>query len=307
MGSVVLAGATSGSTTLTPTDAVTATITLPSATGTLATLASPSFTTPTLGAALGTSLTMPTTATRTGAGTNDLALGNAVYLRGANSSNAVSRIIAGVDASNNLTIGDTGLNNTNINCAGVLNYSSTTGGAYTANINNTNGSNATGVSIYYGTGINGTGNFFLTCSDGASVERASIASNGGLRNFSANNINLSDVRVKDVFEDYTPAMLDELEAKFIALRRGRFKYNDQTHDDWNYGKSAQSVKEQLPELAGIWNETKVVDGLIVPTPESEQLLCEYSHDITQIGEALLVRALKRIESLEARVAALEAK
>jgi hypothetical protein len=35
MGSVVLAGATSGSTTLTPTDAVTATITLPSATQTL--------------------------------------------------------------------------------------------------------------------------------------------------------------------------------------------------------------------------------------------------------------------------------
>jgi len=35
MGSVVLAGATSGSTTLTPVDAVTATITLPSATGTL--------------------------------------------------------------------------------------------------------------------------------------------------------------------------------------------------------------------------------------------------------------------------------
>ena len=39
MGSVVLAGATSGSTTLTPVDAVTATITPPSVTGTLATLA----------------------------------------------------------------------------------------------------------------------------------------------------------------------------------------------------------------------------------------------------------------------------
>lgn len=37
MGTVVLAGATSGSTTLTPVDAVTATITLPSVTGTLVT------------------------------------------------------------------------------------------------------------------------------------------------------------------------------------------------------------------------------------------------------------------------------
>jgi len=43
MGSVVLAGATSGSTTLTPVDAVTATITLPSATGTLATLGANTF------------------------------------------------------------------------------------------------------------------------------------------------------------------------------------------------------------------------------------------------------------------------
>ena len=44
MGTVVLNGATSGSTTLTPVDAVTATITLPSATGTLATLGANTFT-----------------------------------------------------------------------------------------------------------------------------------------------------------------------------------------------------------------------------------------------------------------------
>jgi hypothetical protein len=41
MGTVVLNGATSGSTTLTPTDAVTATLTLPSATGTLLSTANP--------------------------------------------------------------------------------------------------------------------------------------------------------------------------------------------------------------------------------------------------------------------------
>ena len=44
MGTVVLAGATSGSTTLTPVDAVTATITLPSATGTLVTGTSGTYT-----------------------------------------------------------------------------------------------------------------------------------------------------------------------------------------------------------------------------------------------------------------------
>ena len=44
MGTLVLAGATSGSTTLTPVDAVTATITMPSATATLATLGANTFT-----------------------------------------------------------------------------------------------------------------------------------------------------------------------------------------------------------------------------------------------------------------------
>jgi hypothetical protein len=54
MGTVVLAGATSGSTTLTPVDAVTATITLPSATGTLA-LVSTGTWTPVIGGSGGTS------------------------------------------------------------------------------------------------------------------------------------------------------------------------------------------------------------------------------------------------------------
>jgi hypothetical protein len=45
MGTLVLAGATSGSTTLTPVDAVTTVLTLPSVTATLAALGTPSFTT----------------------------------------------------------------------------------------------------------------------------------------------------------------------------------------------------------------------------------------------------------------------
>jgi hypothetical protein len=65
MGTVVLAGATSGSTTLTPVDAVTATITLPSATGTLATTAGSS----------GTSLVLISTATASSSATIDFTSG----------------------------------------------------------------------------------------------------------------------------------------------------------------------------------------------------------------------------------------
>jgi hypothetical protein len=248
----------------------------------------------------GGGLTSPVTASRTGAGTDDFVLGNAVYLRNANAANSEARISVGLNASNVLIVGDVNNASISMTSAAALTYATAVGGAYSLNVNNTNGSNATGVSIYYATGVNGTGNFFLTCTDGASVERASIASNGGLRNFSANNINLSDMRTKDVFEDYTPAMLDELEAKFKAIRRGRFKYNDQTHGDWNYGKSAQSVAEQLPELSGVWNETKVVDGVVKPVPKEEQLIGEYHHDLSQIGEALLVRLLDRVAALEAK-------
>ena len=65
MGTVVLNGATSGSTTLTPVDAVTATITLPSATGTLATTAGSS----------GTSLVLISTATASSSATIDFTSG----------------------------------------------------------------------------------------------------------------------------------------------------------------------------------------------------------------------------------------
>jgi hypothetical protein len=59
--------------------------------------------------------------------------------------------------------------------------------------------------------------------------------------------------VKPVFETYSDTLLDELEDVHGKIERGRFKYADQTHDDWNYGKSAQSVQAVLPELVDAWN------------------------------------------------------
>lgn len=167
-----------------------------------------------------------------------------------------------------------------------------------------------GIAVQYSAADpNGTGNVWLYFIGSGGVQRLEGRSNGGIANYSANDVNLSDERTKDVFEDYSDEMLDELETKWTAIRRGRFKYNDQTHGDWNYGKSAQSVKEHLPELAGVWNETKILveddKERRVPTPEAEQLLCEYPYDLSQIGEALLVRALKRIKALEQQVATLQ--
>lgn len=158
--------------------------------------------------------------------------------------------------------------------------------------------------------------YFLT-SIGNATERATIRSNGGLANFTANDVNLSDLRTKSVFEIYDDALLDDLENKFLAIDRGRFKYFDQTHDDWNYGKSAQSVAAVMPELTDVWNPTKiekvgtemVVDNgaekeidvfAILATAPEEQLLAEHSYDISQIGEAILARLVQRVRTLEAK-------
>ncbi|CAB4151642.1 hypothetical protein UFOVP938_17 [uncultured Caudovirales phage] len=308
---LVLNGATSGSTTITPTDAVTATITLPSATGTLQTTAG--------SLASNTGLPIST-------GVSGLGSGVATFLATPSSAN-LAAAVTGETGSGALVFGTSptisaitfsGVNtgDLNINAGSVPNTGNT--GALSAT-QSVNGAVLAGfyhsasvpeyIYVLHAATNNGTGNQFMRFDEGggSALMRMAFDSNGGLRNYSGNNVNLSDMRVKDLFEDYTPEMLNELEAKFCAIRRGRFKYNDQTHDDWNYGKSAQSVAEHLPGLAGVWNETKEKDGVLEEVPKEEQLLCEYSHDITQIGEALLVRALKRIEALEARVAALEAK
>ena len=89
MGTLVLAGATSGSATLTPVDAVTAVITLPSATATLATLGANTFT----GAMTATAF-IPNSATIPS---------NGLYLSAANT------LALSVNSANGLTLSTTGL------------------------------------------------------------------------------------------------------------------------------------------------------------------------------------------------------
>lgn len=168
---------------------------------------------------------------------------------------------------------------------------------------------------YTGAAPNGTGNDFLLCVDNAAT-RATIRSNGGLANFSANNVNLSDISVKPEFAQHTDVELDALQASFVAVDWGRFKYADQTHDDWNYGYSAQGVEAafalSVPAMTDVWNLTTTVevdDGTgkmiqsKIPTPVKDQLKAVYTEDLHNIAHALLARALTRIATLEARLAA----
>ncbi len=54
-----------------------------------------------------------------------------------------------------------------------------------------------------------------------------------------------------------PGLLDALWAAFASIDWSRFKYADQTHDDWNYGYTAQEIRDRfkdvVPALVETWD------------------------------------------------------
>lgn len=145
---------------------------------------------------------------------------------------------------------------------------------------------------------NNASNYFVHCGD-SSTTRAVIYSNGGLHNYQSNNVNLSDAAVKTDIARYSDADLDALEASFVTVDWGRFKYQDQTHTDWNHGYTAQGVEAAFagvaPELV---DETELGPQVEAGAPKRKAV---YDTDLTHIGLALLARALARIADLEARL------
>jgi len=92
---------------------------------------------------------------------------------------------------------------------------------------------------------NNTVSLFLVCSDN-SATRAQFYSNGGLANYSANNVNLSDRREKTNFAPAT-SYLD----KICAIPVQTFNYLDQNleeDDGLTLGVVAQDVQAIAPEL-----------------------------------------------------------
>jgi hypothetical protein len=104
-----------------------------------------------------------------------------------------------------------------------------------------------GLQINHTTDSNNTGNFFLNCTATASeTARAQIRSNGGIANYSANDVNLSDRREKT---NFAPAK-SYLET-ICAIPVQTFNYIDQNHEEdpgLTLGVVAQDVQEVAPEL-----------------------------------------------------------
>jgi hypothetical protein len=136
--------------------------------------------------------------------------------------------------------------------------------------------------------------YFLSCL-GNTTERATIRSDGGLANYSANNVNLaSDERLK---KDISP--LASTWGKVKGIEVVNYRYKDCNEGDpLLYGVIAQQVQPIVPDL-------------VVVTREATETEPEYYGIREQPMYWLAIKALQeamtRIEQLEAKVAALESK
>ena len=170
----------------------------------------------------------------------------------------------------------------------------TNNATYVAYITNTNATPSGAVIEYSSAAPNGTGNLFLYCGDNT-AERASIRSNGGIANYQANDVNLSDARLKT---DIAPVA--SYWDKIKSLEVVSFKYKDQTDDIANIGVIAQQVESVAPEFVS--NEG------FGTAPEGEApYKTIYTTDMYHAAIKALQEAMARIETLEAKIAALEAK
>ncbi len=142
---------------------------------------------------------------------------------------------------------------------------------------------------------NNTTNRFIDCEDSSAL-RFQVRSNGGIANYSANNVNLSDRREKTNFAPAT-SYLD----KICAIPVQTFNYIDQNMEDdggLTLGVVAQDVQAVAPELVLESNWAKEGD-------EPKMRLSIYQTDLQyalmkciQEQQALITTLTERITALE---------
>ena len=154
-----------------------------------------------------------------------------------------------------------------------------------------------GIAMHYPV-TSGTGYEFFYAYDLGGL-KMSVRGDGGISNYQANDTNLSDIRNK---KDISP--LGSYWNKFKAIEIVKFKYKDQTHNDFNIGVIAQQVEEVAPEFVDVdgWDN--------LPNQEhstEEPMKSIYTADLHHATIKVLQEAMAKIEMLEAKVIALETK
>jgi hypothetical protein len=149
------------------------------------------------------------------------------------------------------------------------------------------------VRAYHTTDVNSTTSNFITCDAAASILRAGIRTNGGLANYSANNVNISDERLKKNFSKVGSYL-----SKFRELEFFTFLYKDQTDDELNLGVKAQQVLAVAPELVDQSGFGKTpIDGI--------PFLSIYQTDFQYATAVALQENIFRVDDHESRISSLE--
>jgi hypothetical protein len=129
----------------------------------------------------------------------------------------------------------------------------------------------------------------------AGAMRAYILANGGFGNYSANDVNLSDERMKTEI-----SLAGNYLEKICAIPVKTFKYKDQTDSELNLGVIAQDVEAIAPELVD-------VSGFGETPEDGIPLKSIYQTDLQYALMKCIQEQQAIIESLTTRLAALESK
>ena len=150
---------------------------------------------------------------------------------------------------------------------------------------------------------NSAGAPFYAAQDSGTT-RFEVRSNGGIANFQANDVNLSDERTKKEI-----ILLESYWDKFKAIEIVKFKYKDQTHDDFNIGVIAQQVESVAPEFVDVdsWGNTKLGENVSEIESNEEPLKSVYTSDLHHATIKVLQEAMLRIEEQQAQIEELKLK
>jgi len=176
---------------------------------------------------------------------------------------------------------------------------------------NNNTASPYGLAIDYASASpNGTANQFIYCTDTGGA-RWGVYSNGGVLNYSGNNVNLSDRNAKKDITLHTDNEWNCVKAWEIV----DYRYKDEADDSpAKIGVIAQQIQEHCPDLVNVFQEQADAveevlgeDGEVVTEAKAaveERIGVNEAQMMWKVTKALQ-EAMERIETLEAKVQTLE--
>jgi hypothetical protein len=192
--------------------------------------------------------------------------------------------LASVGVTGNATVGGT-LGVTGATTLAAVSASSSAVG-YVVTVTNSN-ADPSGLNVQFPGSSDGATHEFLVCGD-AGGTRAVLLGNGGLLNYQANNVNLSDARVKEISTRPVPDARRNLRS--LDIRLGHYRESGDVDD---LMLTAQQVQAVWPECVTWFNKERTLLGIRTHALWMRHLKTTQEHE-------------DEIEDLKARVAALEA-